>query len=63
MKAEAQKEHEWLHKLVGEWSFEGECGMGPDQPPMKSTGSETVRSLGGLWTSAKAEARCRAAVP
>ena len=23
--------------------------MGPDQPPMKSGGSETVRSLGGLW--------------
>lgn len=24
--------------------------MGPDQPPMKATGTETVRSLGGLWT-------------
>ena len=50
MEAKPQKEHEWLHKLVGEWSFGGECGMGPDQPPMKSTGTETVRSLGGLWT-------------
>ncbi len=50
MKAEPQKEHQWLQKLVGEWSFEGECLMGPGQPPMKSTGSETVRSIGGLWT-------------
>jgi Protein of unknown function (DUF1579) len=50
MKVEPQKEHAWLQKLVGEWSFEGECSMGPDQPPMKSTGSETVRSIGGLWT-------------
>jgi len=24
--------------------------MGPDQPPMKNKGRETVRSLGGLWT-------------
>lgn len=50
MLGEAQKEHAWLQKLVGEWSFEGNCVMGPDQPPMKNTGSESVRSLGGLWT-------------
>jgi hypothetical protein len=24
--------------------------MGPDQPPTKTTGTEVVRSLGGLWT-------------
>lgn len=47
---EPQKEHEWLHKLVGEWTSEMECSMGPDQPPMKDTGTESVRSLGGLWT-------------
>lgn len=47
---EPQKEHEWLHKLVGDWTCEMECSMGPDQPPMKSTGTESVRSLGGLWT-------------
>jgi hypothetical protein len=50
MEAKPQKEHEWLHKLVGEWSAEMECVMGPDQPPTKSTGSEMVRSLGGFWT-------------
>jgi hypothetical protein len=49
MKAEPHKEHEWLQRFVGEWTFEGECVMGPDQPPMKSTGSESVRSIGGLW--------------
>jgi hypothetical protein len=48
--AEPQKEHEWLHKLIGDWTSEMECSMGPDQPPMKSTGTESVRSLGGLWT-------------
>ena len=50
MNAEPQKEHQWLQKLVGKWTFEGECIMGPDQPPSKHTGSETVRSIGGLWT-------------
>jgi Protein of unknown function (DUF1579) len=49
MKVEPQKEHAWLQKFVGKWTFEGECIMGPGQPPMKSTGAETVRSLGGLW--------------
>lgn len=47
---EPQKEHEWLQRLVGEWSIESECVMGPDQPPMKFTGTERVRSLGRLWT-------------
>lgn len=34
-KAEPQKEHEWLNKLVGNWTFEAECFMGPGQPTMK----------------------------
>lgn len=47
---EPRKEHQWLQRLVGEWTFEADCQMGPDQPPVKTTGNETVRSLGGLWT-------------
>lgn len=58
MKSEPQKEHEWLQKLVGDWSFEGECIMGPDQPPMKSTGSQSVRSLGGLWMIGEGTGEC-----
>ena len=45
-----QAEHHWLHRLIGEWTAEMRCNMGPDQPPMVSTGREIVRSLGGLWT-------------
>jgi hypothetical protein len=44
-----------LEKLVGEWTFESECLMGPDQPPMTSRGSEVVRSFGGLWTIGEGE--------
>ena len=47
--AEPQKEHLWLRRLVGEWAYEFEVPMGPDQPPEKITGTETVRSLGDLW--------------
>ena len=53
MQAEPSREHRWLDALVGEWSYEMECIMGPDQPPMTSSGTEVVRSLGGLWTVAE----------
>ena len=50
MHAEPTSEHHWLEKLVGDWTSEMEATMAPDQPPMKSSGTESVRSLGGLWT-------------
>lgn len=53
MQAEPQKEHQWLQKLVGAWTYEGECSMGSDQPTMKTSGSEEVRSIGGLWIAAE----------
>lgn len=55
MPAQPQKEHQWLQKLVGEWTYEIEAMMGPDQPHEKSTGSETVRSLGELWILAEGQ--------
>lgn len=50
MQTKPQKEHEWLQQLVGAWTSKAEMKMGPDQPPQTFTGTETVRSLGGLWT-------------
>lgn len=47
---EPQTEHQWLHQLVGQWTIESECVMGPDQPPLKLTGRENVRLLGQFWT-------------
>lgn len=55
MNAEPQKEHHWLQKLVGEWTYETEATMEPDQPPEKATGIESVRSLGGLWILAEGQ--------
>jgi uncharacterized protein YndB with AHSA1/START domain len=50
MAAQPQPEHQWLEKLLGEWTYEHEASMQPGQPAIKLKGSETVRSLGGLWT-------------
>jgi hypothetical protein len=49
MKVEPQKEHEWLQKLVGEWTWENEMTMEPGKLPAMFKGTESVRSLGGLW--------------
>lgn len=56
MHVEPRQEHGWLERMVGDWTYEGECRMGPDQPPMKISGVETVRSVGGLWMIAEGEA-------
>lgn len=48
-KTEPQKEHAWLQKFVGEWTYEGDCAMGPDQPRVPFTGTESVRAIGDLW--------------
>lgn len=55
MQAKPQNQHHWLQKLVGEWIYETEATMGADQPPEKATGTESVRSLGGLWILAEGQ--------
>jgi hypothetical protein len=55
MNTEPQKEHHWLGKLVGEWTYEGEALMGPGQPPVKNRGTETVRSIGGFWVQCEGQ--------
>lgn len=54
MFAQPQQEHQWLQKLVGEWTFEGEA-IGPDQQVMRHAGRERVRPLGDLWIVAEGE--------
>lgn len=49
MKTEPQKEHALLQTLIGDWTYEAQCTMGPGQPSQTSRGTESVRSLGGLW--------------
>ena len=49
MPAQPQSEHRWLEKLVGAWTFESECEMGPGKPREKFKGTQNIRSIGGLW--------------
>lgn len=53
MHTEPQKQHQWLDQLIGEWTSDVECSMGPDQPPSKTHGTEVIQSLGGLWIIAE----------
>src|SRR5919198_2288981 len=55
MHAEPRKEHQWLRRLVGEWTYETEVPAEPGRPAEKWTGTESVRSLGGLWVLAEAQ--------
>lgn len=52
MTQKPEKEHDWLQQLVGNWTYEHEMAPEPGKPPEKFTGTETVRSLGGLWVVA-----------
>lgn len=55
MKQEPQKEHEWLRKLVGEWTSETEIALAPDQPPTKFVGTESGKMLGDLWVQVQGQ--------
>ncbi len=45
----AEKEHQWLHRFVGEWSTKSEANMGPGQPATNFEGSISSRMIGGFW--------------
>jgi hypothetical protein len=53
MTVELRKEHRWLQQLVGEWTMEAEMAGKPGEPAETSRGTETVRSLEGVWTVAE----------
>lgn len=48
-KVEPQKEHQWLTKLTGEWTFEGNCVTGPETPTETFSGTETISAIGEIW--------------
>ena len=55
MKADPQNEHQWLHRLIGQWTSEAHVSMGPGTPTETCKGTESVRSLGGLWIVAEGQ--------
>jgi uncharacterized protein DUF1579 len=55
MHVEPQKQHQWLQKLVGEWTYETDAHSAPGKPPEKVTGTEMVRPLGATWVIAEGQ--------
>jgi hypothetical protein len=55
LEVKPQAEHAWLKQLVGNWTYEFECLMGPDQPPSKSTGKLVGRALGDVWVAMESQ--------
>lgn len=49
MHTEPTREHAWLKRFVGEWTYETQCPGKPGEPPMKMRGRESVRMIGELW--------------
>jgi hypothetical protein len=57
MKTQAQEEHRWLEKLIGEWTYEGESAGEPGKPAERFSGIERVRPLGKLWVLCEGEGK------
>jgi hypothetical protein len=52
---EPQKQHQWLQKLCGEWTYEVDATAEPGKPAEQFRGSESVSSLGGFWIVAEGQ--------
>jgi len=48
--AEPKKEHKWLRRFVGEWTYKSSVPAQAGQPAHDVTGTESVRAIGDLWT-------------
>jgi hypothetical protein len=57
MSVEPREEHRWLQRMVGDWTWESEPMEVPDQPAAVHTGTERVRSIGGLFVVAEGTAQ------
>ncbi len=55
MFSELQEQHQWLQKLVGEWTYESTPETTGDGPAKTYTGTESVRSIGVLWVIAEGQ--------
>jgi hypothetical protein len=49
MKVEPTREHRWLQKFVGDWTYDMEMPAEPGQPAQKMHGTEHVRAIGQIW--------------
>jgi len=53
--AEPKPQHDWLRRLVGEWTYETEMVEQGSMSAEKCVGTEQVRPLGEIWVVADGE--------
>lgn len=63
IQAEPTRKHQWLQRLVGEWTYEAQAIMAPGQPVEKFSGRESVRSVGDLWIVATGQGEIPGGIP
>jgi hypothetical protein len=52
--ASPEKEHQWLQRLVGKWTYEHPAPpANPGEEPQMFSGVETIRPIGQLWIQAE----------
>jgi hypothetical protein len=63
MTEETRKERQWLQRFVGDWTFEVEGTAEEGKPAEKHPGTETGRSLDGVWVILEGESEMPGAGP
>lgn len=53
MHVDVTREHQWLTRLVGEWTYEHDAGDSNE----KFTGEESVRAIGDIWIQCEGRGR------
>jgi hypothetical protein len=56
--AQPQKEHQWLRRFLGEWTYKTNVPATAGQPAHEATGSETFGPLAICGSSARPVAKC-----
>lgn len=63
IQAEPTQKHQWLQRLVGEWTYEAHAVMAPGQPAEAFSGRESVRPIGDLWIVATGQGDIPGGIP
>ncbi|HEX8394943.1 MAG TPA: DUF1579 domain-containing protein [Longimicrobium sp.] len=53
MSAQTQSLHPFLARMLGEWTYVFQATAAQGEPPVRFSGTETVRHLGGVWIAAE----------
>jgi hypothetical protein len=61
--AKPQKEHQWLRRFLGKWTYKTNVTDASGQLGHEATGTETFRGIGDLWVAGEARGEMPGAGP